>query len=57
MVQAAVRATQGQMLESLDHEVTLLGDILQLKLQQAALATGGLHTAGPARMDQRQGKN
>nr|XP_033472244.1 uncharacterized protein C8orf74 homolog [Epinephelus lanceolatus] len=43
LVRAAVKATEGQMLESLNQEASLLSDILQLKLQQAALATGRLH--------------
>lgn len=40
LVRAAVRATEGQILESLIQEAGLLSDILQLKLQQEALATG-----------------
>ncbi|XP_054864085.1 uncharacterized protein C8orf74 homolog isoform X2 [Amphiprion ocellaris] len=43
LVRAAVRATKGQIEESLNHEATLLGDILQLKVQQAALATRRHH--------------
>ncbi|XP_045911026.1 uncharacterized protein C8orf74 homolog isoform X1 [Micropterus dolomieu] len=43
LVRAAVRATEGQVLASLNQETSLLSDILQLKLQQAALATGRLH--------------
>ncbi|XP_044200416.1 uncharacterized protein C8orf74 homolog isoform X2 [Thunnus albacares] len=46
-VRAAVRATEGQMLASLHQEVSLLSDILQLKLQRAALATGRLHNPVP----------
>lgn len=42
-VRAAVRATEEQMLASLSQEASLLSDILQLKLQRAALATGRLH--------------
>ncbi len=41
MVRAAVRATEGQIVASLTQEASLLNDIQQLKLQQAALATGG----------------
>ncbi|XP_042368754.1 uncharacterized protein C8orf74 homolog [Plectropomus leopardus] len=44
LVRAAVRATEGQMLQSLNQEASLLSDILQLRLQQAALATGRLHS-------------
>ncbi|XP_023251167.1 uncharacterized protein C8orf74 homolog [Seriola lalandi dorsalis] len=43
LVRGALRATEGQMLQSLNQEASLLSDILQLKLQQAALATGRLH--------------
>ncbi|GAA6217907.1 uncharacterized protein C8orf74 homolog [Lates japonicus] len=43
VVRAAVKATEGQMLASLNQEASLLNDILQLKLQQAALATGRRH--------------
>ncbi|XP_035487806.2 uncharacterized protein C8orf74 homolog isoform X1 [Scophthalmus maximus] len=49
LVRAAVRATEGQMLQSLNREASLLSDILQLRLQlrlqlqQAALAAGGRH--------------
>ncbi|XP_078100280.1 uncharacterized protein C8orf74 homolog [Sander vitreus] len=39
LVRAAVKATEGQMLASLNREASLLSDILQLKLQRAALAT------------------
>lgn len=45
MVRAAVKATEGQMLASLNREASLLSDILQLKLQQAALATGRRHNS------------
>ncbi|XP_070787046.1 uncharacterized protein C8orf74 homolog [Enoplosus armatus] len=45
LVRAAVRATEGQVLASLDQETSLLSDILQLKLQQAA--TGRLHNPAP----------
>ncbi|XP_044044453.1 uncharacterized protein C8orf74 homolog [Siniperca chuatsi] len=48
LVRAAVRATEGQVLASLNRETTLLSDILQLKLQQAALATGRLHNPVPS---------
>ncbi|XP_062301468.1 uncharacterized protein C8orf74 homolog [Scomber scombrus] len=48
LVRAAVKATEGQMLASLHQEASLLGDILQLKLQCAALATGRLHNPAPA---------
>ncbi|XP_069377397.1 uncharacterized protein C8orf74 homolog isoform X2 [Paralichthys olivaceus] len=48
VVRVAVRATEGQMLQSLDLEASLLSDILQLRLQQAALATGGLHNPAPS---------
>eukprot|EP00064_Thunnus_orientalis_P011766 superscaffoldBa00001735_g11797 len=47
LVRAAVRATEGQMLASLHQEASLLSDILQLKLQRAALATGRLHNPVP----------
>ncbi|XP_034533672.1 uncharacterized protein C8orf74 homolog [Notolabrus celidotus] len=43
LVRTAVRTTQDQMLASLTDEASLLCDIQQIKLQQAALATGGLH--------------
>ncbi|TDG96165.1 hypothetical protein EPR50_G00236950 [Perca flavescens] len=43
LVRAAVKATEGQMLASLNREASLLNDILQLKLQRAALATRRLH--------------
>ncbi|XP_051284067.1 uncharacterized protein C8orf74 homolog isoform X3 [Dicentrarchus labrax] len=43
LVRAAVRATEDQMLASLTQEASLLSDILQIKLQQAALATRRLH--------------
>ncbi|XP_035533484.1 uncharacterized protein C8orf74 homolog [Morone saxatilis] len=43
LIRAAVRATEDQMLASLTQEASLLSDILQIKLQQAALATGRLH--------------
>lgn len=43
MVRAAVRATEDQMMASLTQEASLLSDIMGLKLQQAALSTGGLH--------------
>ncbi|XP_032362276.1 uncharacterized protein C8orf74 homolog isoform X2 [Etheostoma spectabile] len=43
LVRAAVKATEGQMLASLNQEASLLSDILQLKLQRAALATRRLH--------------
>ncbi|XP_035854555.1 uncharacterized protein C8orf74 homolog isoform X3 [Sander lucioperca] len=43
LVRAAVKATEGQMLASLNREASLLSDILQLKLQRAALATRRLH--------------
>lgn len=39
MVRAAVKATEDQILASLTQEASLLSDIMQLKLQQAALAT------------------
>ncbi|XP_037617715.1 uncharacterized protein C8orf74 homolog isoform X2 [Sebastes umbrosus] len=45
VVRAAVRATEGQMLASLNQEASLLSDILQLRLQLGASATGGLHSA------------
>ncbi|XP_041821735.1 uncharacterized protein C8orf74 homolog [Chelmon rostratus] len=48
LVQAAVKATEGQMLASLTQEASLLSDILQLKLQQAALTTGRLHNPVPS---------
>ncbi|XP_034720645.1 uncharacterized protein C8orf74 homolog isoform X2 [Etheostoma cragini] len=43
LVRGAVKATEGQMLASLSQEASLLSDILQLKLQLAALATRRLH--------------
>lgn len=43
VVRAAVRATEDQMMASLTQEASLLSDIMGLKLQQAALSTGGLH--------------
>ncbi|XP_076579633.1 uncharacterized protein C8orf74 homolog [Chaetodon auriga] len=48
LVRAAVRATEGQMLASLTQEASLLSDILQLKLQKAALTTGRLHNPVPS---------
>ncbi|XP_059183783.1 uncharacterized protein C8orf74 homolog [Centropristis striata] len=42
-VRAAVRSTEDQILESLDQEASLLRDIQQLRLQQAAPASGRLH--------------
>ncbi|XP_040888508.1 uncharacterized protein C8orf74 homolog isoform X2 [Toxotes jaculatrix] len=48
VVRAAVSATEGQMLSSLNQEVSLLSDILQLKLQQASLATRRLHNPVPS---------
>lgn len=39
------------MLASLNQEASLLSDILQLKLQLAALATGGLQNPGPSNAD------
>ncbi|XP_030012864.1 uncharacterized protein C8orf74 homolog [Sphaeramia orbicularis] len=42
-VRAAVKATEGQILESLDQEATLLNEILELKLQHTVLATRRLH--------------
>ncbi|XP_073351512.1 uncharacterized protein C8orf74 homolog [Pagrus major] len=48
VVHAAVRATEEQMMASLTQEASLLSDIMQLKLQQAALATGGLHNPSTA---------
>ncbi|KAG7231319.1 hypothetical protein INR49_012159 [Caranx melampygus] len=44
LVGGALRASEGQMVESLKREASLLSDILQLKLQQSALTTGRLHT-------------
>ncbi|KAK5847536.1 hypothetical protein PBY51_016656 [Eleginops maclovinus] len=43
LVRAAVRATEGQMLESLNREASLLADILHIKLQQAATDNQRLH--------------
>ncbi|KAM6958349.1 uncharacterized protein C8orf74 homolog [Tautogolabrus adspersus] len=43
LVRTAVRATKDQMLQSLTQEASLLSDIQQVKLQQAALATKRLH--------------
>ncbi|KAF3706269.1 putative protein C8orf74 -like protein [Channa argus] len=48
LVRVTVKATEGQMLASLNREASLLGDILQLKLQLAALATGRLYSPAPA---------
>ncbi|KAE8278639.1 hypothetical protein D5F01_LYC23556 [Larimichthys crocea] len=42
LVRAAVKATEDQMRASLTREASLISDLLQLKLQQAALATGRL---------------
>lgn len=42
VVREAVKAAEDQILASLTQEASLLSDILQLKLQQAALATRGL---------------
>lgn len=42
VVRAAVKAAEDQILASLTQEASLLSDILQLKLQQAALTTRGL---------------
>uniref|UniRef100_UPI003AADD629 uncharacterized protein C8orf74 homolog n=1 Tax=Centroberyx gerrardi TaxID=166262 RepID=UPI003AADD629 len=47
LVRAAVRASGGQMLESLDQQASLVSDLMQLKLQQAALATRRLHSPVP----------
>ncbi|XP_026219503.1 uncharacterized protein C8orf74 homolog [Anabas testudineus] len=47
LVRAAVKNTEGQLLVTLDQEVSLLCDVLQLKLQQAALATGRLYSPVP----------
>ncbi|KAI3365975.1 hypothetical protein L3Q82_009808, partial [Scortum barcoo] len=47
LVRAAVRATEGQMLASLNQEASLLNDILHLKLQQAAPTTGRLQNPVP----------
>ncbi|KAM8721878.1 uncharacterized protein C8orf74 homolog [Acanthopagrus schlegelii] len=68
VVRAAVRATEDQMMASLTQEASLLSDIMQLKLQQAALSTGGLHnpfrthhtgsrTGTPSETMQRSAKN
>ncbi|XP_039998409.1 uncharacterized protein C8orf74 homolog [Xiphias gladius] len=48
LVHTAVRATEGQMLASLNQEASLLSDILHLKLQQAPLATGRLQNPVPS---------
>ncbi|KAM9334119.1 uncharacterized protein C8orf74 homolog [Symphorus nematophorus] len=48
LVREAVRATENKMLASLTQEVSLLSEILQLKLQQAALATRRLHNPTPS---------
>ncbi|KAG7470336.1 hypothetical protein JOB18_011200 [Solea senegalensis] len=45
LVRAAVKATEEQILLSLNREVSLLADILQLRLQQAALTTRRRHTS------------
>ncbi|KAM3857071.1 uncharacterized protein C8orf74 homolog [Diretmus argenteus] len=47
LARATVRASGGQMLASLDQETSLVSDLLQLKVQQAALATEGLHYVPP----------
>lgn len=47
LVRAAVRATESQIVASLVQEVDLLSEILQLKLQQEALATGRHNNTSP----------
>ena len=49
LVRAAVRATEGQMLESLNREASLLVDILKFKLQQAAADKQRLHPDSAAK--------
>ncbi|XP_047432348.1 uncharacterized protein C8orf74 homolog [Mugil cephalus] len=44
LVQAAVRAAEGHLQESLQDEATLMSDVLFLKVQLAALTTGGQHS-------------
>ncbi|MEQ2272936.1 hypothetical protein XENORESO_017726 [Xenotaenia resolanae] len=62
LVQSAVRTAEGQILGSLSQEASLLSDILQLKLQQEALATGRHHNTTSSQMaatkakKQKQGK-
>ncbi|XP_008295999.1 uncharacterized protein C8orf74 homolog [Stegastes partitus] len=46
VVHATLRTTKEQIEASLNQEVTLLGEILQLKVQHAALATGRHHNTG-----------
>ncbi|MEQ2167053.1 hypothetical protein GOODEAATRI_000271 [Goodea atripinnis] len=50
LVQSAVRTAEGQILGSLSQEASLLSDILQLKLQQEALATGRHHNTASSPM-------
>lgn len=55
LVQAAVRAAEGHLQESLQEEATLISDILFLKVQQAALTTGGQQsTVSPSSDDDAQ---
>ncbi|XP_034051673.1 uncharacterized protein C8orf74 homolog isoform X3 [Gymnodraco acuticeps] len=49
LVRAAVKATEGQMLESLNREASLLVDILKFKLQQAAADKQRLHPHSAAK--------
>ncbi|XP_029369324.1 uncharacterized protein C8orf74 homolog [Echeneis naucrates] len=44
VARAALNATEGQTLANVNQEAVLLRDIQELKLQQAALATGRLHS-------------
>ncbi len=51
-VRTAVKATEGQIVDSLTEEASLLNEIQQLKLQQEALATGRLQSPAPSNTDQ-----
>ncbi|KAG7231325.1 hypothetical protein INR49_012165 [Caranx melampygus] len=51
LVGGALRASEGQMVESLKREASFLSDILQLKLQQSALTTGRLHTPATSKLE------
>jgi len=47
LVQAEVRTSESQILATLNQEASLLTDILLLRLQQEALATGGHPSTAP----------
>lgn len=51
LVRAAVRATESQIVASLVQEADLLSEILQLKLQQGALATGRHNNTSPTNIE------